>query len=144
MTKSEKHFDVAKQVAIAWGSREIAANLCRTDRRVLKLEIEPSVLGVITLGTAGLLLVSVMVTFLGNARFNWLARRAREDWRNRLYSFVSDADWNSSVLAPLWKSQFVYRAVLAIVIAIYAVIIGYLVWSAKPEAPRPWIPISQS
>lgn len=33
--------DSAEQVAIAWGSREIAAKLCRTSRRVLKIEIEP-------------------------------------------------------------------------------------------------------
>jgi predicted metal-dependent hydrolase len=41
MSKFAGHFDVAEQVSIAWGSREIAAKLCRTDRRVLKIEIEP-------------------------------------------------------------------------------------------------------
>jgi len=42
MSKLARQIDVAEQVAIAWGSREIAAKLCRTDRRVLKIEIEPS------------------------------------------------------------------------------------------------------
>ena len=41
MSKLARHLDTAEQVAIAWGSREIAASLCRTDRRVLKIEIEP-------------------------------------------------------------------------------------------------------
>lgn len=41
MSKLARHFDVAEQVVIAWGSREITAKLCRTDRRVLKIEIEP-------------------------------------------------------------------------------------------------------
>jgi predicted metal-dependent hydrolase len=30
-----------EQIAIIWGSREVAATLCRTDRRVLKIAIEP-------------------------------------------------------------------------------------------------------
>jgi len=41
MSKQAKHFDVAEELAITWGSRAIAANLCRTDRRVLKIQIEP-------------------------------------------------------------------------------------------------------
>lgn len=41
MSKLARHFDVAEQVAIAWGSREVAAKLCRTDRRVLKIKIDP-------------------------------------------------------------------------------------------------------
>lgn len=41
MSKLARQIDVAEQVSIAWGSREIAAKLCRTDRRVLKMEIEP-------------------------------------------------------------------------------------------------------
>src|SRR5262245_57326966 len=42
MSKQARHFDTAEQVTIAWGSREIAASLCRTNRRVLRIEIEPS------------------------------------------------------------------------------------------------------
>lgn len=41
MSKLARHSDVVEEVAIAWGSREIAAKLCRTDRRVLKIEVEP-------------------------------------------------------------------------------------------------------
>jgi predicted metal-dependent hydrolase len=40
MSKPVRHLAVTEQVAIAWGSREIVADLCRTDRRVLKIEIE--------------------------------------------------------------------------------------------------------
>ncbi len=42
MSKLARHFGEAEQIAISWGSRQIAAKLCRTDRRVLKIEIAPS------------------------------------------------------------------------------------------------------
>lgn len=42
MSKLARHFKEAEQIAISWGSREITAKLYRTDRRVLKIDIEPS------------------------------------------------------------------------------------------------------
>jgi predicted metal-dependent hydrolase len=42
MSKVARLSDNAEQVAIAWGSREIAAKLCRTGRRVLKIDIDPN------------------------------------------------------------------------------------------------------
>jgi predicted metal-dependent hydrolase len=41
MNKLGRPFDTSEQVTITWGSREIAANLRRTGRRILKIEIEP-------------------------------------------------------------------------------------------------------
>lgn len=41
MSKLATHAVSSERVAIAWGSREIMAKLCRTSRRVLKIEIEP-------------------------------------------------------------------------------------------------------
>lgn len=41
MIKMARQINDGEQVAIAWGSREIAARLFRTERRVLKIEIEP-------------------------------------------------------------------------------------------------------
>src|SRR5258708_26084025 len=41
MNKLARLSDNAEQVAITWGSRKIAAILCRTGRRVLKIKIEP-------------------------------------------------------------------------------------------------------
>jgi predicted metal-dependent hydrolase len=37
-----RNFDAAEEVAISWGSRQVAAKLFRTNRRVLKIEIEPT------------------------------------------------------------------------------------------------------
>ena len=42
MSMLAKHLDTAEQVTIVCGSREIAAALCRTNRRVLKIEIAPN------------------------------------------------------------------------------------------------------
>jgi predicted metal-dependent hydrolase len=42
VSRLARHSDITEQIAIVCGSREIAATLCRTDRRVLKIEIEPS------------------------------------------------------------------------------------------------------
>lgn len=41
MRKVRDVSDVAENVAITWGSREITAQLYRTDRRVLKIQIDP-------------------------------------------------------------------------------------------------------
>ena len=41
MSKLASLTDTAEKVVIAWGSREIAASLCRTIRRALKIAIEP-------------------------------------------------------------------------------------------------------
>jgi YgjP-like, metallopeptidase domain len=42
VSRLARHSGTAEQIAIVCGSREIAATVCRTDRRVLKIEIEPS------------------------------------------------------------------------------------------------------
>jgi predicted metal-dependent hydrolase len=42
VTRSARQSDGTDQVAITWGSRQIAATLCRTERRVLKIQIEPA------------------------------------------------------------------------------------------------------
>jgi predicted metal-dependent hydrolase len=41
MSKPATHFDDTEQIGISWASREIAAKLCRTDRRVLKIQVDP-------------------------------------------------------------------------------------------------------
>jgi len=41
MSKLAKLSNSREQIAITWGSRKIVAILCRTDRRVLKIKIEP-------------------------------------------------------------------------------------------------------
>jgi predicted metal-dependent hydrolase len=41
MSKPSRLHDTAEQVTIAWGSREVVANLSRTGRRILKIEIKP-------------------------------------------------------------------------------------------------------
>jgi predicted metal-dependent hydrolase len=42
MRKLTGHLVEAEKLSIFWGTREIAVKLCRTDRRVLKINIEPS------------------------------------------------------------------------------------------------------
>lgn len=41
MINLARHVEVAEQITIAWSSRKIVATLCRTDRRILKIEIGP-------------------------------------------------------------------------------------------------------
>ena len=84
------------------------------------------ILQIVTVATAALLLVSIAVTLLSNARFSRLAAQGREVWRTRLYAFLPADDWDRLVTQPIETGQRVYRLVLAIITLVYAAIIIYL------------------
>jgi hypothetical protein len=94
--------------------------------------LHPEVLRLITLAAAGLLMVSLMITIISNARFYALSNHSRADWRIRLYAFLSDADWNELVENQLRAGRWVYRAVVAAMIAAYLVAVLYLINLAEP------------
>lgn len=89
----------------------------------------------VTLATAVLLVVSLGMTILANARFNKLADEARADWRRKLYAFVSDPEWTKLVEKPIHRGRTVYRAALPMVGVLYLAAALYLVAVAEPGWP---------
>jgi hypothetical protein len=94
--------------------------------------LHPEVVRLVTLSAAALLVISLLITVVSNARFNALSNVSRADWRQRLYSFLSDADWNALVERQLRAGRRIYRAVVAAMILVYLVAILYLLNLADP------------
>ncbi|MFN3747011.1 MAG: hypothetical protein ACK4TL_20135, partial [Hyphomicrobiaceae bacterium] len=85
-----------------------------------------------SLGAATLLFASLLTTLLSNWRFDVLAKQVRVQWRQRLYAFMSDKQWVELVTRPISRARWVYRASVVPVVAVYAVLIGALLWLVYP------------
>ena len=85
-----------------------------------------------SLGAATLLFASLLTTVLSNWRFDVLAKQVRVQWRQRLYAFMSDNQWIELVTRPISRARWVYRASVVPVVAVYAVLIGALLWIVYP------------
>ena len=110
----------------------------------LKSPMAPQIAGAealrwVTLATSVLLMASLCVTGVANARFNSLADRSRVDWRKRLYAFVSPDEWKRLVEAPIKSGRWVYRLALTVVAVLYLVAAAYLFAVSEPDlAARVW------
>lgn len=82
--------------------------------------------------TAVLLLLSLLVTVTSNFCFDILAKWTREDWRRKIYPFVSDQEWKRLVRRPIARTRWVYRLTLPFVGAFYGVAIWYLYTITDP------------
>jgi hypothetical protein len=86
----------------------------------------------VTLGVALLLLISLAVNVGANWRFNAISDSSRQDWRRKLYAFVSDEEWYSLVDAPISRGRWVYRVALPAVAGLYLGAAYYLLSVAVP------------
>ncbi len=84
------------------------------------------ILRLLTVGTAILLGVSLMVTIISNARFHGLSDRSRHAWRSKLYGFMSGGEWERLVEKPIRSGRWIYRAVLVSISILYLGAIFYL------------------
>lgn len=91
-----------------------------------------SAVNIASLGAAALLLASLLTTVLSNWRFDVLAKQVRGQWRQRLYSFMSEMQWRELVIRPISRARWVYRASIIPVFAVYVVLIGALLWVVYP------------
>ena len=87
----------------------------------------------ITVATAVVLSISLLVTTFSNWRFNRLADVGRREWRGKLYAFLSEADWQRLVEVPIARARRLYRVTLVIVWVMYAMAVYYLLVVAVPE-----------
>jgi hypothetical protein len=90
-------------------------------------------LNLIALIAAILLTFSLLTTVLSNRKFDILATRSREQWRERLYSFMRDDQWNELVTHPIKEARSVYRRALIPIFFAYAVLISALLWVFNPD-----------
>jgi hypothetical protein len=86
----------------------------------------------VTLGTAFLLLISLIVTIGSSWRFNSLADSSRREWRKKLYAFLSEQEWQRLVENPIQKGRRVYYLALPFVVGLYLAAIFYLLLIAEP------------
>lgn len=97
------------------------------------VKLEASVIRPIYLATALLLLLSVLISGWSACRFNHLADLSRKDWRNKLYSFLSDSDWKELVERQIHAGRRVFWRTWLICLLLYALISIYLIDVAFPD-----------
>ncbi|QIJ76961.1 hypothetical protein GU700_21695 [Methylobacterium sp. NI91] len=82
--------------------------------------------------TALMLVLSLVVTVISNFVFAVLANWGREDWRKKLYPFVSTKEWKRLVKTPIARTRWVYRFTLPVVALFYGVAVWYLYTITDP------------
>ncbi|WP_345820233.1 hypothetical protein ABC766_30260 [Methylobacterium fujisawaense] len=91
----------------------------------------------VTLATAVVLVVSLVVTVLANRRFNRLADEGRAQWRGRLYAFLPDAEWDRLVEGPIRDGRRAYHGALPFIILLYGAAVLYLLVLSVPSPSPP-------
>lgn len=91
-----------------------------------------TIVNLIALSAAALLFASLTTTVLSNWRFDILAKNVREQWRKRLYAFMSVAQWSELVARPISKARWVYRLSIGPVLVVYFGLILALLWMPYP------------
>lgn len=91
-----------------------------------------AVVNLIATSAAILLSISLVTTLLSNWRFDVLAKAVREQWRTRLYAFMSATQWSTLVLEPISKARWVYRLSIVPVSTVYIALILALLWMPFP------------
>lgn len=82
--------------------------------------------------TAVLLALSVFVSGFSNLRFDVLADSSRRGWRNKLYSFMSDQDWQKLVEYPISSGRRVFWVIWGLCFILYVSVALCLISLAFP------------
>lgn len=120
-------------VSSIWRDFTLAGVVMALKTPMLSAIASETALKLLSVGTALLLLFSLCITIYSNAKFTRISDEARGSWRNKLYAFMSDGDWNDLVETPIARGRVVYHVSLAISSLLYIAIIAYLVWVGAPE-----------
>ena len=114
-------------VSTLWRDFAIAAGVLALRYLPGAANIPPVWLKIVTLSSAALLLISIVLALWSNYRFNSSAKKTREDWRTRIYGFIDIQEWQKLVDKPLSQALATYRCVAGVVAIMYVGIISYLV-----------------
>lgn len=109
-----------------WRDFAIAAGVVALQFVTGKDKLSPSGIRVLAIATSVFISISFLVTLGTNARFHRIARDSRKEWRDKLYSFINDKDFDDLVTQPITKGLRTYRFVALITALVYLVIVRYL------------------
>lgn len=97
------------------------------------IAVDGKILKSLYLITGLLLLLSAVVSGFSNLRFNKLTDTSRKDWRNKLYSFMSDEDWKKLVESPIEKGKNIFWWTWWLCFVLYISTATYLISLAYPN-----------
>lgn len=89
-------------------------------------------LKLLSIATSVFILVSLSITLYSNRRFRTITEHSREDWRNKLYGFIEEKEFNELVDKPIGDGQKVYHRVACLTGTIYVLIVLALLNMAFP------------
>lgn len=110
-----------------WRDFAIAAGVAALQFVTGEGKLSPSGIRLVALATALFISISLTVALTTNWRFHGIAQNSRDEWRNRVYRFVSDKDFEELVAEPIRKGLWTYRFVAVATGFVYLVIVFYLV-----------------
>jgi hypothetical protein len=120
-------------VSALWRDFAVAGVVAALKAPILPTTIPDASMKVLQLGVAVLLFLSILVSTISNLKFNNLADGSRRDWRKKLYSFMSDADWKRLVEVPIGSGRAVYWLSWSLCLVLYLGMIKYFLGLAMPD-----------
>lgn len=120
-------------VSALWRDFAVAGVVAALKAPMFKAEINDGSMRALQLGVAALLFVSLLVSSYSNIKFNFLADASREEWRKKLYSFMSAEDWSRLVVDPINSGRRTYWLSWLLCLFLYISMIRYFLGLALPE-----------
>lgn len=119
-------------ISAVWRDFAIAGVVLALKTPGSPITLDGKIIQSLYIATAVLLTLSVFVSGFSTIRFNTLTDSSRKDWRNKLYSFMSDVDWKKLVERPIRAGRIVFWVIWMLCFLLYASIALYLVSLAFP------------
>ncbi|QNH77105.1 hypothetical protein GGD92_02110 [Pseudomonas protegens] len=120
-------------VAALWRDFAVAGVVAALKAPILPNVIPDISIKALQIGVSALLFLSILVSTISNWKFNSLADCSRRNWRKKLYSFMSDADWKSLVEKPISSGRTVYWVSWSFCLLLYLTMIRYFLGLAIPD-----------
>ncbi|KPY07157.1 Uncharacterized protein ALO57_02014 [Pseudomonas coronafaciens pv. oryzae] len=98
------------------------------------ISLDGKVIQSLYVATALLLALSVFVSGFSSLRFNALADVSQKEWRNKLYSFMTEQDWKKLVDSPIRSGRRIFWMIWVLCFLLYVSAATYLISLAFPES----------
>lgn len=131
-------------VSALWRDFAVAGVVAALKAPIFSTAVPDTSMKALQLGVALLLLLSILVSTVSNSRFNRLSDDSRIEWKTKLYSFMSDADWKRLVEKPINAGRSIYWFSWTLCSVLYLAMIKYFLGLAAPEIVHLYIDIPLS
>lgn len=98
--------------------------------------LKPEHIKIITYLTLSYLFVSFLVTITSNHKFNMLAKKNRDNWHSKIYSFLNQEDYTQLIEDPIGKGYKIYKKTACFIGFAYLLCILILLGTAH-QFPSP-------